>query len=75
MAELGIERYRAVFESAVDFAMVVTNREGRVTNWNTGAERILGCSAAEMRGEPVHRLFTPEDWAGRGASASRCGSP
>jgi PAS domain S-box-containing protein len=57
------ERYRAIFESAVDFAMIATDREGRVTDWNRGAERVLGWSAEEMRGEPVDAFFTPEDRA------------
>jgi len=56
-------RHRAIFESAVDFAIVATDRDGRVTDWNTGAERVLGWSAEEMRGEPIDRIFTPEDRA------------
>ena len=54
-------RHRAIFDSAVDFAIIATDREGRITDWNTGAERILGWSAAEMQGELVDRFFTPED--------------
>ena len=57
-------RYRAIVESAVDFAMIATDREGRITDWNSGAERILGWSAAEIRGQPADRFFTPEDQAG-----------
>ena len=56
-------RHRAIFESAVDFAIIATDRDGLVTDWNVGAERILGWQAAEMRGEPVDRFFTPEDRA------------
>ena len=36
----GARRYQAVFESAVDFAIIASDRDGRVTDWNTGAERI-----------------------------------
>jgi len=56
-------RYRAVFESAVDFAIIVTDLEGRVTDWNTGAASILGWSAEDMQGVPIDRIFTPEDLA------------
>ena len=56
-------RHRAIFESAVDFAIIATDRDGRVTDWNSGAERILGWQADEMRGELVDRFFTPEDRA------------
>ena len=53
--------HRAIFESAVDFAIIATDRQGRVTDWNSGAEGITGWTAAEMLGELVDRLFTPED--------------
>ena len=59
------DRTRAIFESAVDFAIVATDREGRVTDWNAGAERILGWSAGEMVGKAVDCFFTPEDRAER----------
>ena len=51
--------YRAVFESAVDFAMVVTDLHGRIIAWNVGVERVLGWSSAEMLREPIDRFFTP----------------
>ena len=56
-------RHRAIFGSGVEFAIVATDRDGRVTDWNAGAERILGWSAAEMQGEPADCFFTPEDRA------------
>jgi hypothetical protein len=59
----GEARQRAVFESAVDFAMVVTDPEGTVTDWNPGAERVMGWTAAEMRGRSAADFFTPEDQA------------
>jgi PAS domain S-box-containing protein len=58
------ERFlEALLESAVDFAIVATDADGRVTEWNAGAERILGWSAEEMRSEVADRFFTPEDRA------------
>ncbi len=56
-------RHQAIFDSAVDFAIIAMDRAGRVTDWNRGAERIFGWSAEEVRGEPADRLFTPEDRA------------
>ncbi|WP_156655669.1 PAS domain-containing protein, partial [Methylobacterium platani] len=38
------ERQRAIFNSASEMAIIVTDTEGRVTDWNVGAERILGWS-------------------------------
>lgn len=54
-------RQRAIFESAIDFAMVVTDPAGIVTDWNPGAERVTGWTAEEMRGQDAERFFTPED--------------
>ena len=56
-------RYQAVFESAVDYAIVVLDLEGRVVDWNAGAGIILGWEPGEMIGERVEGFFTPEDRA------------
>ena len=53
----------AVLDSITSFAVVLTDREGLVTDWNVGAERILGWSAEEMRGHDLGCIFTPEDKA------------
>ena len=62
-ADADTVRLRAIFESVVDFAIVATDRDGRVTDWNSGAERVLGWRAEEMLGETAERFFTPEDRA------------
>jgi len=54
-------RHRQIIDSALDYAIVATDLAGQVTLWNAGAERILGWSEAEMLGQSVERLFTPED--------------
>ncbi|MGU3420710.1 PAS domain S-box protein [Methylobacterium sp. D54C] len=54
-------RQRAIFDSASEMAIIVTDTAGTVTDWNVGATRILGWSAEEMRGQPIERIFTPED--------------
>ena len=65
-------RHRQILDSATDFAIIATDRDGRVTRWNAGAENILGWREAEMLGKPVDRFFTPEDQAiGRPAREMR----
>jgi len=54
-------RSRQILDSAVDYAIIATDLDGRVTRWNEGAHRIVGWSEGEMLGQPVHRFFTPED--------------
>ncbi|UIY45687.1 PAS domain-containing hybrid sensor histidine kinase/response regulator [Methylobacterium radiotolerans] len=56
-------RQRAIFESSIDFAMVVTDPAGIITDWNPGAVHVMGWTADEMRGQDASRFFTPEDRA------------
>ncbi|MGH8216478.1 MAG: CheR family methyltransferase, partial [Rhodanobacteraceae bacterium] len=46
-----------------DLAVIVLDGEMRITAWNAGAERLLGYSEQDMLGEPLTRLYTPEDIA------------
>ncbi len=74
-AAAAAQRHRSIFDSTTQFAIIVTDRDGRVTDWNSGAERILGWSAKEMHGQTVERVFTPEDRAnGRVATEMRLSS-
>ncbi|HVY15648.1 MAG TPA: PAS domain S-box protein [Rhodopila sp.] len=54
-------RYQAIFESAIDFAIIATDVEGRITDWSPGAEKVLGWNAEAILGWPIDRIFTPED--------------
>ena len=56
-------RNRQILDSAIDYAIVATDLDGRVTGWNKGAHRVLGWTEAEMLGQPLARFFTPEDVA------------
>lgn len=55
------KRYRQTFESVTEFGVIVMDREGAITDWNTGAEVIFGWTAEEMRGSDASRFYTPED--------------
>jgi two-component system CheB/CheR fusion protein len=57
------ERLRAVFDSALDYAIFTVNNEGRIDSWNPGAERIFGYRPDEIIGRDSGVLFTPEDRA------------
>jgi len=52
-----------LIDSVIDYAIYMIDLEGRVTSWNSGAERLKGYSAAEIIGQPFARFFTPEDLA------------
>ena len=66
-------RYQAIFESAIDFAIIGLSTNGLITDWNTGAERTFGWTAEEICGQPADRFFTPEDQAAdRAGVEMRC---
>lgn len=44
-----------------EFAVILLDRDRRIVGWLSGAERIFGYSAEEVRGKPVDMLFCPED--------------
>ena len=56
-------RNRQILDSAIDYAIIATDLQGRVTRWNEGAHHVLGWSETEMLGETLDRFFTPEDVA------------
>ena len=54
-------RFRVLVESVVDYAIIMLDREGRVANWNAGAERITGYKAEEIVGEHFSRFYGEDD--------------
>ncbi|HUH58589.1 MAG TPA: CheR family methyltransferase [Candidimonas sp.] len=59
----GLERLRLVAESTKDFAIITTDESGRITSWNRAAEIMFGYQAAEVEGQTLDFIFTPEDRA------------
>ena len=58
-----VARSRLILGSAVDYAIITLDGDGRVTSWNAGAERILGYSEAEILGRSGEVVFTADDRA------------
>lgn len=55
------ERYRAIVETARDYAIFTTDPEGLITAWPPGAQEVFGWRAEEAVGLPAGETFTPED--------------
>lgn len=55
------ERYHLLVENIRDYAIFMLDTKGRIISWNTGAERVLGYTEAEIVGQPGSIIFTPED--------------
>jgi PAS domain S-box-containing protein len=56
-------RYRLLVEGVLDYAIFSMDRTGRITSWNSGAQRIKGYSAHEIIGKHFSSFYTPEDLA------------
>jgi PAS domain S-box-containing protein len=55
--------FRLLVEGITDYAIYLLDPEGRVSNWNKGAERIKGYKAREIIGKHFSIFYTPEDRA------------
>jgi PAS domain S-box-containing protein len=58
-AEVDRAKLAAIVESSGD-AIIGKSLDGKITSWNTGAERLFGYPASEMIGQPVARII-PHD--------------
>ena len=66
------ERFRLLLEGVEDYAIMMLDAEGRLTSWNTGAQRILGYTPDEIIGQSFERFYSKEDVAaGRPAAELR----
>lgn len=59
----GEERMRLVAESTHDFAIILLDEEGLITDWNTGAALIFGYGKDEVLGQHYQLIFTDPDRA------------
>jgi two-component system CheB/CheR fusion protein len=55
------ERLRLVAESTHDFAIIILDDHGVITDWNTGAKLIFGYTKEEVLGAYYDLIFTPEE--------------
>jgi two-component system CheB/CheR fusion protein len=60
---LGEERMRMVAESTHDFAIIILDEQGVITDWNTGAELMFGYTKQEVLGGSYDLIFLPDDRA------------
>jgi len=55
------ERYHLMVEEVQDYAILYLNKEGKVENWNKGAEKIKGYPASEIIGQSFSVFYTDHD--------------
>ncbi|KZN20022.1 MULTISPECIES: hybrid sensor histidine kinase/response regulator [Pseudomonas] len=55
------QQFRLLVQSVTDYAIYMLAPDGRVTNWNLGAQRIKGYRPEEVIGQHFSMFYTPED--------------
>jgi PAS domain S-box-containing protein len=54
------EKLRLLVRGVKDYAILMLDPDGRITNWSEAAERIKGYCAEEIIGEHFSKFYTPE---------------
>jgi PAS domain S-box-containing protein len=57
------QRFRMLVEGVRDYAIYMLDPDGRVSNWNAGAQLIKGYRSEEIVGQHFSRFYTEEDRA------------
>ncbi|WP_028620229.1 hybrid sensor histidine kinase/response regulator [Pseudomonas sp. Ant30-3] len=57
------QQFRLLVQSVTDYAIYMLAPDGRLTNWNPGAQRIKGYRPEEVIGKHFSLFYTPEDRA------------
>ena len=55
------QQFRLLVQSVTDYAIYMLAPDGRLTNWNLGAQRIKGYLPEEVIGQHFSMFYTPED--------------
>ena len=57
------EQFRLLVQGVSDYAIYLLDPNGKITNWNLGAQRIKGYRPDEIIGQHFSRFYTEEDRA------------
>ncbi|MFC3942655.1 PAS domain-containing sensor histidine kinase [Pseudomonas gingeri NCPPB 3146 = LMG 5327] len=57
------QQFRLLVQSVTDYAIYMLDREGRVSSWNLGAQRIKGYTPQEVIGQNFSLFYTEQDRA------------
>jgi PAS domain S-box-containing protein len=59
--EASEERFSSIIDAVKDYSIITLDPEGRVTSWNSGAERQKGYRAEEILGKHLSTFYSPEE--------------
>jgi PAS domain S-box-containing protein len=57
------EQFRLLVQGVTDYAIYLLDKDGHVSNWNVGAQRIKGYLPTEIIGKHFSQFYTEEDRA------------
>ena len=57
----GERRYRSLIENITDYAIFMTDTQGRISTWNDGSQAIFGYTADEAVGQTLDLFSTQDD--------------
>jgi PAS domain S-box-containing protein len=57
------ERYHKMVSEVNDYAIILLDKDGRILDWNKGAEKVKGYKAEEIIGKSFKLFYTAEDKA------------
>jgi len=55
------EQFKLLVQGVTDYAIYLLDTDGRVTNWNRGAQRIKGYAPSEIIGQHFSQFYTDAD--------------
>src|SRR6185437_11139542 len=55
------EQFRLLVQGVTDYAIYLLDKDGRVSNWNLGAQRVKGYAPQEIIGHHFSTFYTEED--------------
>ena len=55
------ERFRLLVDGVTEYAIIMLDKDGVVTSWNAGAQRIKGFTAEQILGKHISHFYTSED--------------
>jgi PAS domain S-box-containing protein len=67
------ERFRLLVDGVQDYAIYMLDPDGKITSWNSGAQRITGYNADQVIGRSTEMFHRPKTCA-RTRRAKRCAS-
>jgi diguanylate cyclase (GGDEF)-like protein/PAS domain S-box-containing protein len=62
-AALGEENFKRLVQGVTDYAIYMLDLDGKVSNWNAGAQRTKGYTAEEIVGRDFSAFYSAEDRA------------